>query len=232
MGIGCRFPGGVVDPASYWKLLRDGVEAVREVPADRWDIDAYYDANPDTPGKMSTRRGGFLDNVDRFDPQFFGISPREAETMDPQQRLLLEVTWEALEHAGMSADRIFGAKGGVFVGMSAGDYYHLMREQGLDGFDAYTASGTAHSIASGRLSYALGLQGASLSIDTACSSSLVAIHQAVQALRHKECDFRAGRRCQSDSEPGHHDRTFKVTHDGAGRTLQDLRCKRRWIRAR
>ncbi len=189
VGIGCRFPGGVVDPTSYWNLLRKGVDAIREVPADRWDIDQFYDTNPDTPGKMSTRWGGFLDQVDRFDPQFFGISPREAETMDPQQRLLLEVAWEALEHAGISADRIFGTKGGVFVGMSASDYYHLMRSQGLDEFDAYTASGTAHSIASGRLSYALGLQGASISIDTACSSSLVAIHQAVQALRHKECDF-------------------------------------------
>jgi acyl transferase domain-containing protein/SAM-dependent methyltransferase/acyl carrier protein len=189
IGIGCRFPGGADTPDRYWDLLRHGVDAISEVPASRWDIDAYYDPDPDAPGKMSTRFGGFLGDVDGFDPYFFGISPREAQRMDPQQRLLLEVAWEALEHAGVSADVLNEARAAVFVGMSAGDYFQVMRDVGLGAFDAYTASGTAHSIASGRLSYVLGARGPSVSIDTACSSSLVAIHQAVQSLRRGEAEI-------------------------------------------
>ncbi len=188
VGVGCRFPGAW-DEASYWRLLRNGVDAIAEVPPDRWNIADYYDPDPDVPGKMSTRFGGFVSGIDRFDPQFFGIAPREAETMDPQQRLLLEVAWEALEHAGIAADGVEGSNTGVFIGMSANDYFHLIRARGLDRFDAYTASGTAHSIASGRLSYVLGLCGPSVSIDTACSSSLVAVHQAVQSLRRGESDM-------------------------------------------
>lgn len=189
IGIGCRFPGGADTPEQYWDLLTRGVDAISEVPADRWDIDAYYDPNPDAPGKMSTRFGGFLNQVDRFDSYFFGISPREAQRMDPQQRLLLEVAWEALEHAGVSADALAEAKASVFVGMSAADYFQVMHDGGLESFDAYTASGTAHSIASGRLSYVLGARGPSVSIDTACSSSLVAIHQAIQSLRRGESEI-------------------------------------------
>ncbi len=189
VGIGCRFPGGADTPEQYWDLLSRGVDAISEVPADRWDIDAFYDANPDAPGKMSTRFGGFLKDVDRFDAYFFGISPREAQRMDPQQRLLLEVAWEALEHAGVSADALSEAKASVFVGMSAADYFQVMHDGGLESFDAYTASGTAHSIASGRLSYVLGTRGPSVSIDTACSSSLVAIHQAIQSLRRGESEI-------------------------------------------
>lgn len=188
VGIGCRFPGGANTPEQYWDLLSRGVDAISEVPADRWDIDAYYDADPDVPGTMSTRYGGFLNRVDQFDPHFFGISPREAHRMDPQQRLLLEVAWEALEHAGVSADALSESRMSVFVGMSAADYFQVLHDGGLDTFDAYTASGTAHSIASGRLSYLLGARGPSVSIDTACSSSLVAIHQAIQSLRRGESD--------------------------------------------
>ena len=186
VGIGCRFPGGADTPEQYWDMLCRGVDAISEVPADRWDIDAYYDADPDAPGTMSTRYGGFLRQIDRFDAHFFGISPREAQRMDPQQRLLLEVAWEALEHAGVSADALTETKTSVFVGMSAADYFQVLHDGGLDTFDAYTASGTAHSIASGRLSYVLGARGPSVSIDTACSSSLVAIHQAIQSLRRGE----------------------------------------------
>src|SRR5580692_9937316 len=104
IGLGCRFPGGADGPEAYWKLLSEGRDAIREVPADRWDIDAFYDPNPDCPGKMITRWGGFLDHVDQFEPQFFGLAPREAASMDPQQRLLLEVAWEALEHSGHAPD--------------------------------------------------------------------------------------------------------------------------------
>ena len=189
IGIGCRIPGGADTPERFWELLSRGVDAISEVPPNRWDIDAYYDPDPDAPGKMSTRWGGFISNVDRFDPHFFGISPREAQRMDPQQRVLLEVAWEALEHAGVSADRLAGSRTGIFVGMSAVDYAQILRDAGLRSFDAYTASGGAHSIASGRLSYLLGAHGPSVSIDTACSSSSVAIHQAVMSLRQGESDL-------------------------------------------
>lgn len=189
VGIGCRLPGSADTPDKLWDLLQAGKDAVVEVPADRWSIDDLYDADPDAPGKMSTRWGGFLDEVDRFDPHFFGISPREAHSMDPQQRLLLEVAWEALEHAGVSPHQIEGSRTGVFLGVSAADYYQVLRADGVEGFDAYTASGVAHSIASGRLSYVLGARGPSLSVDTACSSSLVAIHLAVQSLRRDECSM-------------------------------------------
>jgi acyl transferase domain-containing protein len=187
VGIGCRLPGGADTPDKLWDLLQAGTDAVVEVPADRWSLDDLYNSDPDAPGKISTRWGGFLNEVDRFDPHFFGISPREAHSMDPQQRLLLEVAWEALEHAGISAQRVEGSRTGVFLGVSASDYYQVLRADGVEGFDAYTASGVAHSIASGRLSYVLGARGPSISIDTACSSSLVAIHLAVQSLRRDEC---------------------------------------------
>jgi acyl transferase domain-containing protein/acyl carrier protein len=188
IGMGCRFPGGANDPNSYWQLLCEGRDAIREVPASRWNIDDYYDPDPEAPGKMATRWGGFIEDVDQFDPQFFGISPREAISMDPQQRLLLEVAWQALEQAGYSPDQIFGSQTGVFVGICNHDYSHLLITPGkTTDIDVYTATGSAFSIASGRLSYVLGLRGPSVSIDTACSSSLVATHLAVQSLRNREC---------------------------------------------
>ncbi len=122
IGIGCRFPGGADDPESFWRLLSDGVDAITEVPPDRWDLARYYDPDPDAPGKMNTRHGGFLTAVDRFDAHFFNISPREALSMDPQQRLLLEVSWEALEHAAQSPEKLEGSRTGVFVGICNADY--------------------------------------------------------------------------------------------------------------
>ena len=190
IGMSCRFPGGADDPARCWELLRAGRDAIVEVPADRWDVDAYYDPDPAAPGKMSTRWGGFLERIEAFDPELFGISPREAQTMDPQQRLLLEVAWEALERAGQAPERLAGSRTGVFVGISGADYAQILT-QNVDParIDAYFASGVAHSIASGRLSYCLGLRGPSLSIDTACSSSLVAVHEACQSVRARETDL-------------------------------------------
>ena len=188
VGIGCRFPGGVRDPEAYWTLLRDGVNAISAVPADRWDAAAYYDSDPNTSGKMYTRAGGFLDAADLFDASFFGISPREAASMDPQQRLLLEVSWDALEHAGEPADRLAGSRTAVYVGICTNDYAHLQVDDPTR-FDLYYGSGIAHSIAAGRLSYVLGLCGPSLSVDTACSSSLVALHLACQSLRSGECEM-------------------------------------------
>lgn len=189
IGMSCRFPGGANSPESFWQLLSEGKDVITEIPASRWQVDDYYDPNPDTPGKMATRWGGFIDDFDRFDPQFFGISPREARSMDPQQRLVLEVGWEALERAGYAPDKLTGSKTGVFIGACNSDYYHLMSAGGGDQLDTYTATGSAHSVISGRLSYVLGLQGPSLSVDTACSSSLVAVHLAVQSLRQDECQM-------------------------------------------
>ena len=187
VGMSCRFPGGADSPELFWELLQNGVDAISEVPSDRWRIDEYYDPDPEKPGKMSTRWGGFIKNVDRFDAHFFGIAPREATGMDPQQRLLLELSWEALERAGQSPDQLMNSETGVFIGMSGSDYLHLQMEGGIENLDAYFASGNAHSIASGRLSYVLGLRGPSFPVDTACSSSLVATHLAVQSLRSGEC---------------------------------------------
>ncbi|MEZ4361188.1 MAG: aminotransferase class I/II-fold pyridoxal phosphate-dependent enzyme [Kofleriaceae bacterium] len=188
VGLGCRFPGAP-DEQSFWELLRSGGDAIAQVPESRWDADALYHPVPGTPGKLSTRWGGFVDRIDEFDPMFFGISSREAARMDPQQRLLLEVTWEALEHAGISPDRLAGSRTGVFVGISSQDYARVQLHGERDGIDAHAATGTALSIAANRISYVLDLRGPSVAVDTACSSSLVALHQAARSLRDGECDL-------------------------------------------
>jgi acyl transferase domain-containing protein len=188
VGMGCRFPGGAHDPDSYWRLLAEGRDAIGEVPRDRFDVDAYYDPDPDAAGKISTRWGGYVDGAERFDAAFFGIAPREANSLDPQQRLVLEVAWEALEHAGVSPQRLAGSDTGVFVGISTQDYaqYYLQRVDAAR-MDAYFGTGNAMNAAAGRLSYVLGLNGPSMAVDTACSSSLVAIHLACESLRRAEC---------------------------------------------
>lgn len=192
IGMGCRLPGGAVNPDTYWDLLVNQRDAITEVPRDRWDVDAYYDPDPDAPGKIYTRYGSFVDDADRFDPAFFGISPREALSMDPQQRLLLEVAWEALEDANQVPDRLFNSLTGVFVGICTNDYTRVALGAGIQGgetIDAYFATGNAHSVASGRLSYIFGFTGPSLAVDTACSSSLVSVHLACQSLRLRECNL-------------------------------------------
>ena len=189
-GIGCRFPGGANDPVSFWKLLRDGVDAIVEVPKDRWNLRAFYDQDPSAPGKMHVRHGGFIEGIDQFDPEFFGISLREAPCIDPQQRLLLEVAWEALEDGGEVLDVARGSNTGVFVGISNCDY------QGLQGtfeegafVNIYTNMGYATSIAANRISYCLNLLGPSIALDTACSSSLSAVHLACQSLWDGQCSL-------------------------------------------
>ncbi|KUZ67447.1 non-ribosomal peptide synthetase [Burkholderia ubonensis] len=190
VGMSCRFPGAAHDLDAYWQLLNDGVDAISEVPRERWDIDAYYDPDPEAPGRMYCRFGGFLDGVDQFDPAFFRITPREAAAMDPQQRLLLEVSHEALEHAGIPVDSLKGSRTGVFVGITTNDYANLqLRNGGGSGIDGYFFTGNPLNTAAGRISYGLGLQGPSMAIDTACSSSLTAIHTASQNLRSGECDL-------------------------------------------
>ena len=188
VGMGCRFPGGANDAASFWDLLKHGREGLSEVSADRWKIDEFYDPDPSKPGKMVSRVGGFLTGIDLFDAAFFGIAPREAAMMDPQQRLMLEVVWEALENAGIAPRSLVDSRTGVYLGMASGDYAQLQLHGGdASLLDVHFASGNAHSVASGRLSYLLGLKGPSLTVDTACSSSLVAVHLACQALRTGEC---------------------------------------------
>ena len=190
IGMGCRFPGGANGPEEFWRILRYGEDVITEIPKERWDIDAYFDPDPDVPGKMYTRWGGFVDEVDQFDPQFFGIAPREAESMDPQQRLLLEVSWEALENAGQAPNILAGSRTGVFVGICTGDYSQLRKQSGdYSDIDPYMGTGGAFSAAAGRLSYLLGFQGPNMAVDTACSSSLVAVHLACQSLRSGECDM-------------------------------------------
>ncbi|UXA07681.1 SDR family NAD(P)-dependent oxidoreductase [Mycobacterium sp. SMC-2] len=187
IGIGCRFPGAD-GPAAFWQLLADGVDAISEIPPDRWDADAFYDADPSAPGTSVTRRAGFVPGIDKFDFAFFGISPRESAQMDPQQRLVLEVAWEALEDAGQVPERLAGSDTGVFVGISTTDYANLRAGQ-LELVDAYTGTGNALSIAANRLSYFYDFHGPSMAIDTACSSSLVAVHLACRSLRDGECSL-------------------------------------------
>ncbi len=185
IGIGCRFPGAD-GPAAFWQELSGGVDAISEVPADRWDVDAFYNPDPSVPGTAVTRRAGFLPKVDEFDFQFFGISPRESAQMDPQQRLLMEVAWEALEDAGQVPERLAGSDTGVFVGIATTDYANLRGSQ-MQLVDAYSGTGNALSIAANRLSYFYDFHGPSIAIDTACSSSLVAVHLACRSLRDGEC---------------------------------------------
>lgn len=183
VGIGCRFPGAP-DATSFWRLLREGRDAVRPWPGDRWDA-AWFDPDPKRPGTTNSRVGGFLDDVSGFDAEFFWISAPEAARMDPQHRLLLEVAFEAVEDAGMPVPRLAGSKTGVFVGMTTMDYFRLYERERINGFET---TGNACAIAANRISYALDLRGPSLALDTTCSSSLVAVHLASQALRAGECD--------------------------------------------
>ena len=190
IGMGCRFPGGANNPNAYWNLLHDGIDAIKEIPSQRWDVDEFYDSDSEVPGKMYAKYGGFLDEVDKFDAQFFGISPREAVNLDPQQRLLLEVSWEALEHSGIAVDKLKGSSTGVFVGLCMDDYSQLSFNSGdRTQIDAYNTLSILRSMAAGRLAYTLGLQGSTIQLDTACSSSLLAVHLACQSLRTKECNM-------------------------------------------
>lgn len=189
IGIGCRFPGGVTGPDSYWRLLSGGVDATRDLPPGRWDVDKFYDPEPGKSGKMATFHGGFLERIDEFDAQFFGISPREAIWLDPQQRMLLQVTWEALEDAGQVAEQLAGSDTGVFVGGFTLDY-QLLQNYGVYSryqLQTHSATGMMMTMLANRLSYIFDFRGPSMAIDTACSASLVATHLAVQSIWNGEC---------------------------------------------
>ncbi len=190
IGLGCRFPGGADTPQAFWELLRNGVDAVDEVPPARWSLEDYYDPDPGAVGKMYSRWGAFLREVDTFDARFFGLAPREVANMDPQQRLLLEVTWEALENAGILPADLERTPTGVFIGISTADYARLgFANADLSRIDAYYGTGNSFSVAAGRIAFLLGAQGPVFALDTACSSSLVALHEAIHSLRAKECNL-------------------------------------------
>ena len=187
IGMGCRFPGAS-NPEAFWQLLRNGEEAIAPVPHQRWDSHAFYDPNPDTPGKMNTCQGGFLEAVDWFDADFFGISPDEVEHTDPQQRLFLEVAWEALENAAIAPTSLAGSQTGVFIGLCTVDYHRLLYKD-FACIGPYSGVGTTPSVTANRLSYRLNLCGPSMAVDTACSSSLVSVHLACQSLRSQETNL-------------------------------------------
>ncbi|OBA76806.1 polyketide synthase [Mycobacterium sp. 1554424.7] len=188
VAVACRFPGAP-DPEAYWELLSGGVDAIREIPDDRFDVDEYYDPDPEAPGKIYTRYGGYLESIDGFDPEFFGISPREAVWMDPQQRLMLEIAWEGLERAGYAPAGLRGSRTGVFVGVAANEYSQLLNANSVDTIEAHFITGNALNVIAGRVAFALGLEGPAMAVDTACSASLVAVHQACQALHSGDCDM-------------------------------------------
>src|SRR6201993_857534 len=185
--MACRLPGAINSPDLFWEALLGGDALVTEMPADRWDVDYYYDREPGVPGRSVCKWGSFLDSVGDFDPEFFGITEKEATAMDPQHRLLMETAWEAMEHAGLTKETI-AEETGVFIGLNYGDYQFV--HAATDAFDGpYGNTGTISCMASGRIAYALGLHGPAVTVDTACSSGLFAIHQACRSLNDGESNL-------------------------------------------
>jgi acyl transferase domain-containing protein/acyl-CoA synthetase (AMP-forming)/AMP-acid ligase II/acyl carrier protein len=217
IGMGCRFPGAK-SPAAFWELLRNGVDAITKVPADRWNVGTLYDPTLASSGTMNTCWGGFLEKVDEFDSDFFGISPLEAASIDPQQRLLLEVTWEALEDAGQVMEDLAGTQVGVFMGISTNDYSRLRGDQHDD--DLFWTTSNASSIAANRISYIFDFHGPSIALDTACSSSLVAVHLACRSLWNRESVLAVAGGVNLMLSP-----EIAVSFSQAGATSPDGRCK-------
>jgi epothilone polyketide synthase D len=217
IGIGCRFPGAN-GPAELWQLLSEGGDAITEVPASRFDIEAYYDPRPGTPDRIVTRYGGFLDQIDGFDAGYFGVTPREAERMDPQQRLLLETTAEALADAGLTRERLSALRTGVYIGGMSSSYLHMLEDAGIQ--DLYAAVGGARSFISGRVSYAFDLRGPSVTLDSACSSGLAALHLAYQSVRTGESALAVAGGVNVVTTPAE-----TIPFSQAGMLAPDGRCK-------
>ncbi|MFE1458953.1 amino acid adenylation domain-containing protein [Streptomyces sp. NPDC058735] len=217
VAMACRLPGGVTTPQAFWDLLAEGRDAIGPLP-DRWDAFDLYDPDPAALGKSYAREGGFIDGIDRFDAEFFGIAPREAQAMEPQQRLVLETAWEALERAGLREDQFKGSRTGVYIGAMRPDYETIRTD--LELLDGYQGTGVSVSVISGRISYALGLQGPAVTVDTACSSSLLALHLAATALRNRECDAALAGGVTVMSSPG-----MFVESSRLGAMSPDGRCK-------
>ena len=224
VGIGCRLPGGVDSPQAFWELLRDGRDAITEVPASRWDLNQHFDPDPLKPLSQHVRRGGFIEDIDKFDAAFFGISPREALCMDPQQRLLLEVAWQALEQGGHSLERLRGQSVGVFIGISSLDYSSLLwassEHYATPDNEPFVLPGNTGCIAANRISYFFDLKGPSFTVDTACSSSLVAVHLACESLWRGESTAALAGGVQALIHPG-----IQMSFCKAGLLAPDGRCK-------
>ncbi len=198
--MGCRLPGGIDSPELLWQSVLRGDDLITEIPPERWDADEYYDPELGVPGRSVSRWGGFLDDVAGFDAAFFGFGEREAAAIDPQHRLLLETAWEAVEHAGLAPRSLAGSRTGVFVGLAHDDYALTVGEAGALQ-DAYGFTGTAFSMGSGRISYALGLKGPAITVDTACSSGLVTVHMACRSLDQGESDMALAGGCMVMLQP-------------------------------
>lgn len=221
IGMSCRFPGNADSPEKYWELLLNKEDAITDIPGDRWNINAYYDADREALGKMYTKQGGFLDNVDRFDNTFFRISPVEAESLDPQFRMLLELSHEAIENAGLNANKIKGSNTGVFAGVSIVDYIEKdIRSNDADVISAYSVTGTQSSSASGRISFSYGFEGPSITVDTACSSSLTAVQLACKSIQTHESDMAFAAGVNLILSPRYH-----ISFCRLGALSPDCRCK-------
>ncbi|MBO3463553.1 type I polyketide synthase [Aetokthonos hydrillicola] len=186
IGIACRFPGAK-DYDEFWQNLEQGINSISEIPAQRWDVEKYYSANPETPNKTISKWSGLIEDIDKFDAQFFGISPREATRMDPQQRIMLELSWSCIEDAGYAASELSGSQVGVFIGACNYDYNQLQQQN--ENIEGHSATGSYTCIIPNRISYFFNFHGPSVPVDTACSSSLVALHQAVNSINEKECEI-------------------------------------------
>src|ERR1700754_1543447 len=220
VGYAARFPGAA-DADEFWDMLRKGRDAISEVPKDRWDVDEFFDPEPGAPGKVVTRRAGFVDDVTGFDAPFFGMSTREVRMLDPQHRLLLETAWRAVEHSGTAPTALADTNTGVFVGLATHDYLGMASgDMTFPEIEAYMAIGTSNAAAAGRISYRLGLQGPAVAVDTACSSSLVAIHHACQALQLGECDLALAGGANAILTPA-----TMITFSHAHMLAPDGRCK-------